>query len=98
MASEYSCTNPAQHDLSKTLDAKLIKLAAPALQDARGVRIDLPIRNVDRTAGTMLGSEVTRVHGPDGLPDHTIEVNLTGTAGQSLGAFLPQGRVHRSAG
>jgi glutamate synthase (NADPH/NADH) large chain len=91
VASEYSCTNPARHDLSKTLDAQLIKLAAPAVQDARGVRIDLPIRNVDRTAGTMLGSEVTRVHGPEGLPDHTIEVNLTGTAGQSLGAFLPRG-------
>ena len=69
VASDYSCTHPAQHDLSKTLDAKLIKLAEPALQDARGVRIDLPIRNVDRTAGTMLGSEVTRVFGPDGLPD-----------------------------
>ena len=89
--SDYSCTHPAQHDLSKTLDAKLIKLAAPALQDARAVRIDLPIRNVDRTAGTMLGSEVTRIFGPEGLPDHTIDVNLTGTAGQSLGAFLPRG-------
>ncbi len=89
--SDYSCTHPAQHDLSKTLDATLIKLAAPALQDARAVRIDLPIRNVDRTAGTMLGSEVTRIFGPEGLPDHTIDVNLTGTAGQSLGAFLPRG-------
>ncbi len=89
--SAHSCTRPAQHDLSQTLDAKLIELAAPALRDARGVRIDLPIRNVDRTAGTMLGSEVTRVFGPEGLPDHTIEVNLTGTAGQSLGAFLPRG-------
>ncbi len=78
-------------DLSKTLDATLITLAQPALQDARGVRIDLPIRNVDRTAGTMLGSEVTRIFGPEGLPDHTIDVNLTGTAGQSLGAFLPKG-------
>ena len=72
--SDYSCTHPAQHDLSKTLDAKLIKLAEHALQDARGVRIDLPIRNVDRTAGTMLGSEVTRVFGPEGLPEHTIDV------------------------
>ncbi len=89
--SDYSCTNPARHDLSKTLDAELIRQAAPALQDARGVRIDVPVRNVDRTAGTMLGSEVTRVFGPEGLPDHTIEVNLTGTAGQSLGAFLPRG-------
>jgi len=91
VASDYSCTNPARHDLSKTLDATLIKLAAPALQDARAVRIDLPIRNVDRTAGTMLGSEVTRVFGPEGLPDHTIDIHLTGTAGQSLGAFLPRG-------
>ncbi|WP_395726709.1 glutamate synthase large subunit [Nakamurella sp.] len=91
VASEYYCTKPAQHDLSKTLDAELIKQAQPALQDARGVRIHLPVRNVDRTAGTMLGSEVTRVFGPEGLPDHTIEVNLTGTAGQSLGAFLPRG-------
>ncbi len=91
VASDYSCTHPAQHDLSKTLDAKLIELATTALQDARGVRIDLPIRNVDRTAGTMLGSEVTRIFGPDGLPEHTIDVNLTGTAGQSLGAFLPRG-------
>ena len=74
-----------------TLDATLIELAAPALQDARSVRIDLPIRNVDRTAGTMLGSEVTRIFGPDGLPDNTIDVHLTGTAGQSLGAFLPRG-------
>ena len=55
------------------------------------MRIDLPIRNVDRTAGTMLGSEVTRVFGPEGLPDHTIDIHLTGTAGQSLGAFLPRG-------
>ena len=89
--SDHRCVRPAQHDLSKTLDAVLIDKAAPALQDARPVRIDLPIRNVDRTAGTMLGSEVTRIHGPDGLPDGTIDVQLTGTAGQSLGAFLPKG-------
>ncbi len=89
--SDYSCTRPARHDLSATLDATLIEMAGPALTAGEAVRIDLPIRNVDRTAGTMLGSEVTRRFGPDGLPDHTIEVNLTGTAGQSLGAFLPRG-------
>ncbi len=85
------CTKPARHDLSRTLDAKLIELAAPTLMDAKRVRIDLPIRNVDRTAGTMLGSEVTKRFGPDGLPDRTLDVKLTGTAGQSLGAFLPAG-------
>ncbi len=85
------CTKPARHDLSRTLDAKLIELAAPALTERKRVRIDLPIRNVDRTAGTMLGYEVTKRFGPDGLPDRTLDVKLTGTAGQSLGAFLPPG-------
>jgi len=89
--SDYSCTHPARHDLSRTLDATLITLAAPALQDARPVRIDLPIRNVDRTVGTMLGSQVTRVFGPEGLPQDTIDIHLTGTAGQSLAAFMPRG-------
>ncbi len=89
--SDLSCTKPARHDLSKTLDAKLIELAAQTLADGSRVRIDLPIRNVNRTAGTMLGSEVTRRFGPDGLPDRTIDVKFTGTAGQSLGAFLPAG-------
>ncbi len=89
--SDLYCTKPAQHDLSRTLDAKLIELAAPTLMDAKRVRIDLPIRNVDRTAGTMLGYEVTKRFGPEGLPDRTLDVKLTGTAGQSLGAFLPPG-------
>ena len=89
--SGHRCTKPPKHDLSRTLDAKLIELAAPTLMDAKRVRIDLPIRNVDRTAGTMLGHEVTKRFGPDGLPDRTLDVKLTGTAGQSLGAFLPPG-------
>ena len=89
--SAYSCVNPARHDLSKTLDARLIDAAAETLSDGRAVRLSFPIRNVDRTAGTMLGSEVTRRFGPEGLPDGTIELQLTGTAGQSIGAFLPSG-------
>ncbi|AZI57878.1 glutamate synthase large subunit [Nakamurella antarctica] len=88
--SPLSATNPAQHDLSHSLDATLIELAAQALEDGSPVRIDLPIRNINRTAGTMLGSEVTK-RWIDGLPDHTINVKFTGTAGQSLGAFLPAG-------
>ncbi len=89
--SAYSCVNPARHDLSKTLDARLIDAAAETLSDGREVRVTFPIRNVDRTAGTMLGSEVTRRFGPEGLPDGTIALDLAGTAGQSLGAFLPRG-------
>ena len=91
IAAGHSCTNPAKHDLSDTLDAELIVAAAQTLADGSRVALDFPVRNVDRTVGTMLGSEVTRRFGPDGLPDQTISVNLTGTAGQSLGAFLPRG-------
>ena len=91
VASPHSCVNPARHDLSRTLDARLIDAAADTLSDGRPTRLSFPIRNVDRTAGTMLGSEITRRFGPEGLPDGTVELELTGTAGQSLGAFLPSG-------
>jgi glutamate synthase (NADPH) large chain len=89
--SNHWSVRPAKHDLSRTLDAWLIQQAAAALEDARPVEICAPIRNVNRTAGTMLGSEVTRRFGPDGLPADTITVRLEGTAGQSFGAFLPSG-------
>ncbi|WP_197321989.1 glutamate synthase large subunit [Saccharomonospora sp. NB11] len=79
------------HGLDQALDRTLVQLAEAALQDARPVRLDLPVRNVNRTVGTMLGSEVTRRYGSAGLPDDTIHVRLTGSAGQSLGAFLPPG-------
>ena len=55
------------------------------------MRLELPVRNVNRTVGTLLGSEVTRRYGAQGLPDDTIHVTLTGSAGQSIGAFLPPG-------
>ncbi|MDQ6656843.1 MAG: glutamate synthase large subunit [Actinomycetota bacterium] len=84
-------SNPIRHDLSRTLDARLIRQAHAALTDGAPVTITETIRNTDRTAGTMLGSEVTRIFGPDGLPVDTISLKLTGTAGQSLGAFAPQG-------
>ena len=55
------------------------------------MRLELPVRNVNRTVGTMLGAEVTRRYGAQGLPDDTIHITLSGSAGQSVGAFLPQG-------
>jgi glutamate synthase (NADPH/NADH) large chain len=79
------------HGLDHALDRTLIQLAEAALEDAHPVRLELPIRNVNRTVGTLLGSEVTRRYGGDGLPNDTIEITLTGSAGQSLGAFLPSG-------
>ncbi|HEY1967791.1 MAG TPA: glutamate synthase large subunit, partial [Pseudonocardia sp.] len=79
------------HGLDKALDQTLIQLAEAALEDARPVRLDLPVRNVNRTVGTLLGAEVTRRYGGQGLPEDTIHVRLTGSAGQSVGAFLPPG-------
>ncbi|MBN9611233.1 MAG: glutamate synthase subunit alpha [Actinobacteria bacterium 69-20] len=91
------CTTRPKHDLSGTLDALLIEKAMPALTSGAVptnnavVAIDAEVHGTDRATGTMLGSEVTRRCGPDGLPDGTIDIRLIGTAGQSLGAFLPRG-------
>jgi glutamate synthase (NADPH) large chain len=86
------------HGLDKALDNTLIELAEGALTEGQPVRIELPVRNVNRTVGTLLGSRVTRAFGGKGLPEDTIEVVLTGTAGQSLGAFLPPGVTLRLYG
>jgi glutamate synthase (NADPH/NADH) large chain len=82
---------PQDHGLDKALDQTLIQLAEAALEDAHQVRLRLPVRNVNRTVGTLLGAEVTRRYGGSGLPDDTIHIQLEGSAGQSLGAFLPPG-------
>ena len=79
------------HGLDQALDQTLVALAEGALEDAHPVVLELPVRNVNRTVGTLLGSEVTRRYGAQGLPADTITVRLTGSAGQSLGAFLPPG-------
>jgi glutamate synthase (NADPH) large chain len=77
--------------LARVLDRKLIAQGADALAHQTPVEIALPIRNTDRTAGTLLGYEITRRYGGAGLPDDTIRVSFTGSAGQSFGAFLPRG-------
>ena len=86
------------HGLDKALDVELIRLAQPAIQDGQHVEIDLPIRNVNRTVGTMLGHEITKAWKGEGLPDGTIDIRLTGSAGQSFGAFLPAGVTMRLVG
>jgi glutamate synthase (NADPH/NADH) large chain len=91
-------TSSQDHGLERALDVELIRLAAPALERSEAVRISSPIRNVNRTVGTMLGSELTRRHGGSGLADDTIVVDLVGSAGQSLGAFLPSGITLRLEG
>jgi glutamate synthase (NADPH) large chain len=79
------------HGLDKALDNLLLELAKDALQHKTPVQLQLPIRNANRTVGTILGSEVTRRYGAEGLPDDTIKIRFTGSAGQSFGAFLPKG-------
>ncbi len=91
-------TTTQDHGLHKALDNRLVELAEPALARGEAVRIDLPVRNVNRTVGTMLGYHVTKRYGSTGLPDDTIDVTLTGSAGQSLGAFLPRGITIRLLG
>jgi glutamate synthase (ferredoxin) len=85
------CVTTQDHGLEKALDQELLKLAEPALERREPVTIEMPIRNVNRTVGTILGSELTRRHGFNGLPDDTITIRFNGSAGQSFGAFLPSG-------
>ncbi|WP_415950933.1 glutamate synthase large subunit [Streptomyces sp. KLOTTS4A1] len=91
------------HGLEKALDNQLVKLASDALaansvEDAAPVRAQVAIRNINRTVGTMLGHEVTKKFGGAGLPDNTIDITFTGSAGQSFGAFVPRGVTLRLEG
>ena len=80
------------HELELSLDfITLIELCRAALEKKEQVEVGLPIRNVNRAVGTMVGSEVTRLYGPEGLPEDTIRLHFTGSAGQSFGAFVPRG-------
>jgi glutamate synthase (NADPH/NADH) large chain len=91
-------TTTQDHGLTGALDNKLIELAASALNNGESVNIEIPIKNVNRTVGTMLGSEITRKFGGAGLPADTINVSLHGTAGNSFGAFIPKGLTLRLCG
>ena len=91
-------TSLQDHGLEAALDNQLIQLSQPALTNSELVRIDLPVRNVNRTVATMLGAEITRRFGGAGLPDNTIDITLRGSAGQSLGAFIPAGLTLRLFG
>jgi glutamate synthase (NADPH) large chain len=85
------CCVPQDHGLDRALDNQLITLARPALERGEPVRAEFAIRNVNRTVGTILGQEITRRYGEAGLPDDTIRLRATGSAGQSFMAFVPRG-------
>jgi glutamate synthase (ferredoxin) len=86
------CQIPQDHGLENALDNQmLLDLAEPALEKGQQVKATLPIRNTHRVVGTILGSELTRRFGPEGLPEDTIHLHFQGSAGQSFGAFVPPG-------
>ena len=81
-----------EHGLEKSLDVtKLLDICEPAIQRGEKVKAELPIINVNRVVGTIVGSEITKKHGPAGLPEDTVHLKFHGSAGQSLGAFIPKG-------
>ncbi|WP_243635615.1 glutamate synthase large subunit [Kocuria tytonicola] len=91
-------TTAQDHELEKHFDTKIIPLARPAIENAEPVRVQERVVNTDRAVGTMLGYTVTNALGTTELPDGTIDVTLTGEAGQSLGAFIPRGITLRLEG
>ena len=98
VGSSLTRTCEQDHGLQHALDNTLLQLCEGALADGTPVQLELPVRNVNRTVGTMLGAELTRRHGGHGLPEGTIDVTFHGSAGQSFGAFLPRGITLRLEG
>jgi glutamate synthase (NADPH) large chain len=84
-------TETQNHGLDKALDHRLIELAKPAIDHGEKVTVELPVRNINRTVGTMLSGVIAKKYGHAGLPDNTIRVRMAGSAGQSFGAFLARG-------
>ena len=92
-------TQDQDHGLEKSLDVtKLLDICKPAIERGEKVKAELPIINVNRVVGTIVGSEITKKHGPNGLPEDTVYLKFHGSAGQSLGAFAPKGMTFELEG
>lgn len=98
MNQDLYCSSSQDHGLDKALDQQLIAMSRPALDAGTPVRFATTISNVNRTVGTMLGHEVTKAYGAQGLPEETIDITFTGSAGNSFGAFVPSGITLRVFG
>jgi glutamate synthase (ferredoxin) len=86
------CTEAQDHGLEKSIDmTRLMDICRPAIENGEPVTAELPITNIDRVVGTIIGNEITRSHGADGLPEGTVRLKFNGSAGQSFGAFIPKG-------
>ncbi|MHB8262126.1 MAG: glutamate synthase-related protein, partial [Bacteroidia bacterium] len=88
---DFYRTRAQDHKLEEQIDHEIIKQAQPALENAIPVKIEMPVRNINRTVGTLLSGEIAKRYGPQGMPDATIKIFMTGTAGQSFGTFLAKG-------
>jgi glutamate synthase (NADPH/NADH) large chain len=98
MNQDLYCSSSQDHGLDKALDQQLIVMCREALDSGTPVRFSTTINNINRTVGTMLGHEVTKAYGAEGLPDGTIDITFDGSAGNSFGAFLPKGITLRVYG
>jgi glutamate synthase (NADPH/NADH) large chain len=98
MNQDYYCSSRQDHGLDKALDQQLIVMCREALDAGSQVRFSTTIANTNRTVGTMLGHEVTKAYGGQGLPDGTIDITFDGSAGNSFGAFVPKGITLRVYG
>ncbi|WP_173009909.1 glutamate synthase large subunit [Mycolicibacterium sp. P9-64] len=98
MNQDLYCSSRQDHGLDKALDQQLIAQSREAIDHGTPVRFSTSIANVNRTVGTMLGHELTKAHGGQGLPDGTIDITFDGSAGNSFGAFLPKGITLRVYG
>ncbi|MDD4868164.1 MAG: glutamate synthase-related protein, partial [Mycobacterium sp.] len=98
MNQDLYCSSRQDHGLDKALDQQLIAMSREALDSGTRVRFSTTISNVNRTVGTMLGHEVTKAYGGQGLPDGTIDITFDGSAGNSFGAFVPRGITLRVYG
>ncbi|MGQ9347290.1 glutamate synthase large subunit [Mycolicibacterium gilvum] len=98
MNQDLYCSSRQDHGLDKALDQQLITQSREAIDNGTPVRFSTTIANVNRTVGTMLGHEVTKAYGGQGLPDGTIDITFEGSAGNSFGAFLPKGITLRVYG
>ena len=93
------CQMKQDHLLDRSLDmTTILEQAQPAILEGKSVEINTPVVNVNRVVGTITGAEISRKYGAEGLPDDTIKINLTGSAGQSLGAFCPKGMTFTVTG
>ena len=90
-APNFTIHKNKKHDVDKSIEFEIIEKAHPALFRKEKITLDFPIKNTDRAVGAIISNEISKIYGAEGLPDNTLKLNFTGSAGQSFGAFAPEG-------